>query len=449
MWLRATGRSEEVSELEQETGLKIAVSNLGWSTWRNLAPRLQVILIELPLDASIIRETLWEAKHASTPIPVVIYDKERAFDESVVTPPVSFQHVTGKLTGPELRQGVFHAIEQAGRFPAGGTTNQEPWKEFLIGESRPMRDLHAMVRLVGPRQSTVLITGETGTGKEMVARAIHMASRRSTARMVAVNCAAIPENLVEAELFGHAKGAFTGAMNDRIGRFEQAHRGTILLDEIGEIPTAVQAKLLRVLQEREIQRVGGTGSIAVDTRVIAASNIDLELAVAEKRFRDDLLYRLNVVPIRVPALRERASDIPLLAAHFIDKVCSREALETKKLSGPAMRLLTEYEWPGNVRQLEHAIEMAVTLAGDREQLYAGDFRLPEPRTALPTMGEEPGFRLQAGSDSFDSVMARVETLLLQEALRQSNGNKAKAANLLGLPRTTLLYKVKALGTNAA
>jgi transcriptional regulator with GAF, ATPase, and Fis domain len=443
IWLRSSGRTEEVTELEQLTNLRVAVANTGWATWKNIAHRIQVVLLELPLDASVIRETLWEAKNAPSPIPVVIYDKEHEFDESLVSPPVAFQHVTRSLTAEELRDVVFASIEQAARISSAGTQEREAWVDLLIGESRPMRDLHAMVRLVGPRQSTVLITGETGTGKEMVARAIHMAGRRASARMVAVNCAAIPENLVEAELFGHAKGAFTGAMNDRIGRFEQAHRGTILLDEIGEIPITVQAKLLRVLQEREIQRVGGSGSISVDARVIAASNINLELAVAERRFRDDLLYRLNVVPIRVPALRERINDIPLLAAHFIDKICSREALNPKQLSGPALRLLMDYEWPGNVRQLEHAIEMAVTLASDREQLYAGDFPLPVQRTALP-VGEEPGIRLQAGADNFDAVMTRVEKLLLQEALRQSNGNKAKAANLLGLPRTTLLYKVKAL-----
>ena len=261
-----------------------------------------------------------------------------------------------------------------------------------------MRDLHAMVRLVSPRQSTVLITGETGTGKEMVARAIHAASKRGGTRMVSVNCAAIPENLVEAELFGHSKGAFTGAVNDRIGRFEQANRGTIFLDEIGEIPMAMQPKLLRVLQERELQRVGGTGTIQIDTRVIAASNQDLELAVSDKRFREDLLYRLNVVPIRVPPLREHLSDIPLLAEHFIEKICRREGLRPKLLSSSALRCLEDYEWPGNVRQLEHSIEMAVALSGEREQLYAGDIQLSPPRfaaTAAAAAAGDSGINLRS------------------------------------------------------
>jgi transcriptional regulator with GAF, ATPase, and Fis domain len=266
--------------------------------------------------------------------------------------------------------------------------------------------------------------------------------------MVAVNCAAIPENLVEAELFGHSKGAFTGAVNDRVGRFEQAHRGTLFLDEIGELPLPVQPKLLRVLQERELSKVGSSGTIQIDTRVIAASNIDLQQAVADRRFREDLLYRLNVVPIHLPPLRERASDIPLLAGHFIEKVCRREGLRPKTLTSDALQRLLEYEWPGNVRQLEHAIEMAVTLTGDRQQIYLGDIRLPRRMQGLPAIGIEPEINMDAGGMNFEEVMGRVEKLLLQAALRKCDGNKAKAASLLGIPRTTLLYKVKAAETFA-
>jgi transcriptional regulator with GAF, ATPase, and Fis domain len=280
----------------------------------------------------------------------------------------------------------------------------------------------------------------------MVARALHTASPRAEAEMVAVNCAAIPENLVEAELFGHSKGAFTGATNPRSGHFEQAHRGTIFLDEIGELPLEAQSKLLRVLQERQIQRIGSSESISIDTRVIAASNIDLHLAVEQRRFREDLLYRLNVVPVHVPALRDRASDIPRLADHFIQKVCLREGLEPKVLSPSALERLMGYHWPGNVRQLEHAIEMAVTLAGDRDRLYLGDFQLPQPRTSRPA---ETEIRVPSSGVNFEEVTANVERLLLQEALRSCGGNKAKAANILGMKRTTLLYKTKALSALAS
>jgi len=448
LWLRSNDRIEEVHALERETGLKVAVSGGDLASRRAVMHRIQVILVELPLGAPVIEEILQEAQSAANPLPVIIYDPDSMLDEALVHPPVTvFRHVTERYTAEQLSTVVGLAIEHAGQTMSDSGPGREPWQELLIGESRPMCELHAMIRLVSPRQSTVLITGETGTGKEMVARAIHMASKRAAGRMVAVNCAAIPENLVEAELFGHAKGGFTGAINDRPGRFEQAHRGTIFLDEVGEIPLAMQPKLLRVLQERELQRVGGSGTIQIDTRVIAASNIDLEKAAAEKRFREDLLYRLNVVPISVPPLRERISDIPLLAEHFAEKICRREELNPKRLSPDALNRLMDYDWPGNVRQLEHAIEMAVTLAGEREKLFLGDIRLPDARE-IPTTGETR-INLRGTGINFDEVIGGVEKLLLQEALRKYNGNKAKAANFLGLPRTTLMYKIKAYETSAA
>ncbi|MBI1791491.1 MAG: sigma-54-dependent Fis family transcriptional regulator, partial [Acidobacteria bacterium] len=210
------------------------------------------------------------------------------------------------------------------------TQASEPWMNLMVGNSPAMQKVIQLVRLVGPRKATVLITGETGTGKELAARAIHMASGRGALPMVSVNCAALPASLLEAELFGHARGAFTGALTQRIGRFEQAHRGTIFLDEIGEIPLELQAKLLRVLQEREIQRVGSSETIRLDFRVIAASNIDLEEAVRKQRFRQDLLYRLNVAPLHMPRLRDRISDIPVLVDHFLDRICRQEGLPVKQ-----------------------------------------------------------------------------------------------------------------------
>jgi two-component system NtrC family response regulator len=427
-----------VQAFERITQLKVVVTDGQNTNWNRIEDRFRAVLIELPAADSVIRAALAQALCTTVPLPVVIYDKESVLDESLLRPPAMFHHLTGTRTAQELGAVVCKA-------PRAGT-KKEPWADLLIGESQPMKDLQALIRLIGPRQTTALITGETGTGKEMVARALHRASPRAESEMVAVNCAAIPENLVEAELFGHAKGAFTGATNPRSGHFEQAHRGTIFLDEVGELPLEAQSKLLRVVQERQIQRIGSSESIAIDTRVIAASNVDLHLAVEQRRFREDLLYRLNVVPVHVPALRDRASDIPRLADHFIQKVCLREGLEPKVLSPSALDRLMGYQWPGNVRQLEHAIEMAVTLAGYRERLYLGDFQLPLPRTSRLA---ETEIRVPSSGVNFEEVTANVERLLLQEALRSCGGNKAKAANILGMKRTTLLYKTKALAALAS
>lgn len=381
VWVSSNHRSDEVILLEQLTGMTVVAATERRADWKPLSLQTAALIIELPVARESVIQLIEEAQSAPTPVPVVIYDQESALDESVIKPLMTpFRHITESLTMEQLARVVLTSRDDAQNALRTSVPGREPWCELLVGESRSIRSLQAMIRLVGPRQSTVLITGESGVGKEMVARAIHMASKRSGTRMVSVNCAAIPENLVEAELFGHSKGAFTGAINDRIGRFEQAHRGTLLLDEIGDLPMTVQPKLLRVLQEREIQRVGGSGPIQVDARVIAASNTDLGAAVVEKRFREDLLYRLNVVPIHVAPLRERVEDIPILADHFIEKVCRREGMPFKSLSVDAIRRLREYHWPGNVRQLEYAIEMAVTLSGDRQRLYLGDIQLPD---ALP------------------------------------------------------------------
>src|ERR1035438_2550999 len=312
LWVCEGGQVAEKEAVEHQAGLKIAVASGLPSGWRNIAHRIQVVVVELPLPREILESTLIEANNAPVPLPVVIYDRQGVLDESLMQPGMIFHHITTPVTAQELGETVGAALEEAAASLAAATTRNEPWQSLLIGQSQAVREMYAMIRLVGPRQSTVLITGETGTGKELVARALHMASKRSAGELVAVNCAAIPENLAEAELFGHAKGAFTSAVTHRVGGFEQAHRGTIFLDEIGEIPLEVQPKLLRVVQERELQRIGSAETIQLDTRVIAATNVDLERAVAEKRFREDLLYRLNVVPIHVPPLRARAGDIPLL-----------------------------------------------------------------------------------------------------------------------------------------
>lgn len=345
-------------------------------------------------------------------------------------------------------------LQQAARDAAAERTAHDAamaspgnWRAQLVGSSRAMFSVCKLIELVGQRRCTVLVTGETGTGKEMIARAIHQAGQRSQKPWVPVNCSALPDTLLEAELFGHTRGAFTGAVGARVGRFEEAHQGTIFLDEIGDMPLDLQAKLLRVLQEREIQRIGSSQTVPVDVRVIAATNVDLARKVRDGKFREDLFYRLNVVPIHIPPLRERMSDVPLLAQSFIEKICRYEDIPRKRILQDAMHQLCTYHWPGNVRQLENVMEMAVVLSGDREILLPGDFRLPARAShgELPSAqgsGEPP--RLPEDGLDFEATVSALERALLMQALDRSKGNKRMAAELLRLKRTTLTAKLKSL-----
>ena len=239
----------------------------------------------------------------------------------------------------------------------------QPWRRLLVGQSAAMQDVVRTIELLACRRCTVLIAGETGTGKEVAARAIHLASDRAHKPFIALNCSAIPEHLLEAELFGHTKGAFTGAVNERAGRFEEADGGTLFLDEIGDMPYDLQAKLLRVLQEREVQRLGSSKTIQVNVRVIAASNLDLLERVSQRKFREDLYYRLNVVPLKMPSLADRRHDIMLLARHFVAKICRMEDIPVKEIYNETLDHLMSYAWPGNVRQLENLVERAVVISG--------------------------------------------------------------------------------------
>jgi DNA-binding NtrC family response regulator len=327
---------------------------------------------------------------------------------------------------------------------------EEPWRRHLVGTSVCMDQVTRIIRLVASRRCTVLITGETGTGKEMAARAIHLASNRARRNMVCVNCSAIPENLIEAELFGHVKGAYTGAIGSRTGRFEQANGGTLFLDEIADLPFELQSKLLRALQEKEIQRLGGSETVKVDVRVIAATNADLLTRVREGRFREDLFYRLNVVPIYMPPLRERASDIPSLVNHFVQKVCTAEGIPVKAIAPGALHALSVYSWPGNVRQLENVVEHAVVMSGERECLRASDFVLPQTAmsasvTTMPACTPSASFsELPDEGLDFTETLRQFERGLLQQALTRAQGNKTAAADMLRIPRTTLIHKLRVL-----
>jgi DNA-binding NtrC family response regulator len=342
---------------------------------------------------------------------------------------------------------------------------QERYKfEGIIGRSPAMRTLFGLLETVSSSASTILVTGETGSGKEIVARAIHHNSPRRAQRFVALNCGAIPETLLEAELFGHVRGAFTGAVGMRQGRLEQAHKGTLFLDEVGTMSAALQMKLLRVLQEREFERLGDTHSIKVDVRVIAATNSDLNKMVAEGDFREDLFYRLNVIPIELPPLRDRREDIPLLVQHFLKKFTapdpqtqpseprasghkadhgrSPEPGRILSISQQALRALMAYAWPGNVRQLENAIERAVALSGGRSQIETADLTTEIQRASETTV--TPDVSLPEDGIDFEHYVSGIERELIRRALEKTGGNKGQASRLLNLKRTTLVEKLKRL-----
>jgi two-component system, NtrC family, response regulator AtoC len=312
----------------------------------------------------------------------------------------------------------------------------------LVGTSRVMRDLFQLLETVAATSSTVLITGETGTGKELAARAIHHNSARRGNRFVALNCSAIPETLLEAELFGHARGAFTGAVGTRQGRLEQAHKGTLFLDEVGTMSPSLQAKLLRVLQEREFERVGDSHTIKIDVRVVAATHSDLAKMVGEGAFREDLFYRLNVLPVQLPPLRERREDIPLLVQHFLQRLAQDSGRTGMTVSQEAMRRLMAYRWPGNVRQLENTVERALAFTQGRSVIDVQDLP-PEIQNHSGVIEGAEAWLPEDGLD-FERYIEGIELSLIKRSLERTQGNKRQAARLLNLKRTTLIEKLKRL-----
>jgi Nif-specific regulatory protein len=305
----------------------------------------------------------------------------------------------------------------------------------LVGTSSAMREVYEQIAQVAVTDTTVLIRGESGTGKELIAHAIHYHSPRARGPFIKVNCAALPESLIESELFGHERGAFTGALARKRGRFERAHGGTVFLDEVGELSPATQVKLLRVLQERTLERVGGHETLTVDVRVIAATNADLETLMRQGRFREDLYYRLNVFPIFVPPLRDRKADIMLLADHFVQRFAAEQRKRVRRISTPAIDMLMSYHWPGNVRELENAIERAVVVC--REGVIHAHHLPPSLQTAEAT---------GTGADgSLGALVATFERDLIQDALKTTRGNRAAAARLLKTTERILGYKVRKYG----
>ncbi|MBO0798578.1 MAG: sigma-54-dependent Fis family transcriptional regulator [Blastocatellia bacterium] len=445
---------ESLAELVESEGFAALEANDGEEAANLLrsgqaAPDVIFLDLRMPrLDGlsllRLMRDEHW------TDAPVVVIS---AFGDSVKTIEAmrlgAYDYITKPLDLDELLATLRRAAEQRRLIlEAAARLDRQALEPLaadgahveMIGASRAMREVFKQIGRLAATDATVLIAGESGTGKELAARAIHQHSARASCPFVAINCGALPENLIESELFGHERGAFTGADRQKKGRFELAHTGTLLLDEIGELTPSAQVKLLRILQERRFERVGGAQTVAVDVRIITATNRDLRSEVEEKRFREDLYYRLSVVELRLPPLRARLADVPQLAEYFIERAAERHHTKPKLLSDAALRALLAYRFPGNVRELENMIERAVVTSG-------GDLILPEhlwPDSAGETE-TGPGANESFLEMPFKEAVAALERALIARSLEAAGGNRAEAARRLGINRRLLYSKLEEHG----
>ncbi|HET6439621.1 MAG TPA: sigma-54 dependent transcriptional regulator [Anaeromyxobacter sp.] len=392
-------------------------------------------------------------------VPVIVITAHGSVDSAVAALKAgAFDYITKPFEQEELKKVIAkaaraHDLERENVHVAPGEGDRQP----LVGESPAMRAVHEMVARVADSPSTVLITGESGTGKELIAKALHRGSSRRDKPLIKVNCAAIPKDLVESELFGYERGAFTGAVSSKPGRFELADGGTLFLDEIGEVPVEMQVKLLRALQESEFERVGGIKTLHVDVRLVAATNRDLKQLIAEGRFREDLYYRLAVVPIALPPLRERRQDIPLLVSHFIEKYNARLGKKVEGLEPEALELLTAYSWPGNIRELENLMERSVLFADGPTILAAAlpdtlrdrGTHAPTPAAGVPHLGAIPPPGGASMKEIVRLAQAELEKELIARALEETGGNVTRAAKRLQISRKSLQVKMKELGLRGA
>ncbi len=403
---------------------------------------VDLVLLDLKMKRMGGMEALAEITKLKPQLPVIIITAFSSVENAVAAiKEGAFDYVTKPIDSEALLLTVKRALEYKHLQQENEELKQRLGEKFdlgaLIGSSQPMQELAETLALVAPSDATVLITGESGTGKELVAGAVHHNSLRGDAPFIKVNCAALHENLLESELFGHEKGAFTGAAEQRKGRFELADNGTLFLDEIGDMSPTTQAKILRVLQEGEFERLGGTQTIKVDVRLIAATHKDLQQMIEAGLFRQDLFFRLSVVPLHLPPLRERPMDIPTLAQHFLSRYCEKNRKDIRSFQAEALEALLAYAWPGNIRELENAIERAVILCLDEQILLP---HLPlQVRQAYSADGDRP-FAIRPGV-----TLKGMEKELIFSTLKQTENNRTRAAEILGVSRQTLQNKLREYG----
>lgn len=408
---------------------------------------IDTVLSDIKMPGMTGVELLEKVLNFDSDMPVILMTAFAEVDQAVnAMKRGALDHIQKPFDNQDVKRAVARGVEKRQLIKSRRRLENEVGNLWgnIIGESETMKKVFSVMKRVADTPTTVLVTGESGTGKELIARGLHQASSRSQAPFVSINCAAIPENLLESELFGHEKGSFTGAVSLKEGKFEYADGGTLFLDEIGEMPLNLQVKLLRVLQEQEFQRVGGNREIKVNVRLVAATNKDLKEEVEKGQFRPDLFFRLNVVNIKVPSLRERRSDVPFLVAHFISKYSRKLDRNIKEIDPEAMRALYTYSWPGNVRELENVIESALVMSRG-SAIKRNDLSV-EVRKHNETLDEtETVISMDSGlMDTLDAI----EEKMIRQALKQSGNIQAQAAKILGISRSNLQYKLKKYGIQA-
>ncbi|MDU0457333.1 MAG: sigma-54 dependent transcriptional regulator [Geobacteraceae bacterium] len=442
----SSGR-EALSLLLQSVGYSVASAANGEDALDIISQeQFQIIVSDLFLPDKSGFDILQSVRKVSSATEVIVVTGHASAQTAVrAMKEGAFDYITKPIDFDELKIVVAKAIEKQKLLSENVYLRKQLQGRFdfsnIIGSSPAMEFVFERMRRIVKTDSTVLVTGESGTGKELVARALHYNGNRKDKPFIAVNCGAIPESLLESELFGHVKGAFTGAISDKAGKFEAANHGTIFLDEIGTMPLHLQTKLLRVLQEQEVERVGSNKPVKLHVRVISATNIDLEMKVSQGEFREDLYYRLNVIPLHLPPLRERQQDIMPLVGYFLEKYCKLMGRSMMSVNKQALEVLERYSWPGNVRELENLIERIIALTDGTvitsDDLPAGLVR--EKRSSV-------GVRIDLNENGVDLVatLGEIERTMISQALKLSAGNKAKASKLLSINRTTMVEKIKRL-----
>ncbi|MEM7164497.1 MAG: sigma-54 dependent transcriptional regulator [Planctomycetota bacterium] len=428
-------------------GLEVATASSGEEALQMIAQRPPKVFIQdLRMGGIDGMQLLEKAKELQPTMPVVIITAYSSWDTAVEAMRLgAFDYLKKPFDNENIRSIVQRALSVA-----ENPGDPSAVERLIVGNSPPMQRLHDLIRRVAPTDSTVLIRGESGSGKELVARSVHASSHRAERPFIAVNCSAFADTLLESELFGHVRGAYTGASDDRKGLFEMAHGGTLFLDEVADMSATTQVKILRVLEERRLLPVGGSNEVSVDVRIVAATNRDLEQDIREQRFREDLFYRLNVIPFHLPPMRERPDDIPLLAGHFMARYAETMRKDVRRLSPRAQAQLMNHSWPGNVRELQNVIQRHVALS-DGEEIENLDLEAAGAAAAPAAAGGAElldQYALETDGFMLDEVMEQIERRFLCSALEQTSGNLTQAAKMLGVSYRSIRYKVKKLGVRA-